>query len=72
MYVVVISIIFRLRFKIYEFIIIYFEFLYKFNYLFLICNDLGFFGRLLFGEFKDFNYKFVGLLVLLFWILLGF
>lgn len=49
--VIVISIIFRLRFKIYEFIIIYFEFLYKFNYLFLICNDLGFFGRLLFGEF---------------------
>lgn len=51
MYVVVISIIFRLSFKIYEFIIIYFEFLYKFNYLFLICDDRGFLGRLLFGEF---------------------
>lgn len=72
MHAVAISTTLTLRFKTYEFIITHFEFPYKLNHLFLTCKDLGLPGRLLLGEFQDFNHKPAGLLALPSWIPLGF
>lgn len=70
--VIAISTTLRPRFKTYESIITHFEFPYKLNHLFLTCNDLGLPGRLLLGEFQDFNHNPAGLLALPSWIPLGF
>lgn len=53
-------------------IITHFEFPYKLNHLFLTCNDRGLPGRLLLGEFQDFNHNPAGLLALPSWNPLGF
>lgn len=72
MHAVAISTTLRPSFKTYESIITHFEFPYKFNHLFLTCDDRGLPGRLLLGEFQDFNHNPAGLLALPSWIPLGF